>query len=216
MMWTASSITSVIRKAKGPGNLWGYNPISVARFDALYGRSGKPDPGRCCCDFGGARRRISCVIYAHVRLWASPQVKVSAALITWGEISKGFARSDAYGSVMQDWPSIVEAGFMDIMLPMNYKRELAGEAVTHAQFLASTAGQSGRFGVNVIDGEDLNSLDGTLRRRNQRATSADWQAWRLIVIAHKQGAGQRKCPTWRFSRPSARRFSAATAARRAG
>ncbi|MCX7017637.1 MAG: family 10 glycosylhydrolase [bacterium] len=161
-------------ESKGPGNQWGYNPAAVARFNALYGRAGKPDPGDPqWCDF--RRRQVANLmrkVCAHARLWR-PQIKVSAALITWGEISKGFERSDAYASVMQDWPAIAQAGFMDIMLPMNYKREhVAGESRAHrewARFLAATAIESGRFGVNVIDGEGLNSLDGILAQA--KATS---------------------------------------------
>ena len=154
-------------ESKGGGNQWGYNPTAVARFNTLYGRTGRPaadDPQ--FCEF--RRQQIRFLlrkVYAHVRAWR-PLVKVSAALIAWGGVANGFENTDAYGIVMQDWLSMAQAGFLDIMLPMNYKREsVASQAVDFrgwTQFLAAVARQTGRFGVNVVDGESLNTLDGVL------------------------------------------------------
>lgn len=154
-------------ETKGGGNMWGYNPISVARFNTLYGRTGKPAPDDAqWCEF--RRQQVVFMVrkvYAHVRAWR-PNVKVSGALITWGSIAKGFEKSDAYGVVMQDWEGLARAGFLDLMIPMNYKREgVTDQARQHrewAQFLGEVARTSGRFGVNGVDGEELNSLDGIL------------------------------------------------------
>jgi uncharacterized lipoprotein YddW (UPF0748 family) len=158
-----------VRYPEGPGagNQWGYNPISVARFNSLYGRNGKPavdDPQ--WCDF--RRRQVYFLVrkaYAHIRAWR-PQVKLSAATITWGDVNRGFERSDAYGRIMQDWERMAQAGFLDIVIPMNYKREsVAAQAAAHrnwARFLGNLASESGRFGVNGVDGETLNSLEDIL------------------------------------------------------
>lgn len=158
-----------LRYPEGPGtgNAWGYNPISVARFNNLYGRTGTPDRNDPQWnDF--RRRQVSDLVrkvYAHVRAWR-PNVKVSAATITWGNVDKGFERSDAYTGILQDWAGLAQEGFLDIMVPMNYKREsVASQAASHrawAQFLGNVARQTGRFGVNGVDGESLNSLSDVL------------------------------------------------------
>lgn len=152
-------------ECEGKANQWGYNPIAIARFNALYGRSGKPAPDDPdWCEF--RRQQVSDLIrkvYAHVRKWR-PAVKVSAAAIAWGSISKGYEYTDAYSTIFQDWAGMARSGFLDIMIPMNYKREnVAEQAADHrrwAQFLGYWAQQTGRFGVNTVDGEDLNDLNG--------------------------------------------------------
>lgn len=146
---------------------WGYNPIALARYNALSGKSGKPSPSDET--FSAFRRQqISDhmrKIYAHVRAWR-PRVKVGAATITWGGISGDFTKTSAYNEVMQDWQGMAMEGWLDVMMPMNYKREnVAAQARDHrdwAQFLANLSQQSGRHGVNIVDGETLNSLDGIL------------------------------------------------------
>lgn len=154
-------------EGKGEGNGWGYNPISLARFNALYSRTGKPaanDP-----QFSEFRREqvydLVRKVYAHVRAWR-PRVKVSAATITWDDVDKGFDHTDAYNNIMQDWPRIANDGFLDVMFPMNYKREkVQAQARAHrdwARFLGQVAQESGRFGVNGVDGEELNTVDGIL------------------------------------------------------
>lgn len=150
--------------SEGMGNLWGYNPIALKRFHKLYGRSGTPkhnDP-----EFSEFRRRqISDhmrKIYAHVRAWR-PHVKVGAATITWGSIGTNFGQTSAYAQIMQDWPTMATDGWLDVIMPMNYKRESnARQAKDHrdwAAFLANVARQSGRAGINIVDGENLNSLN---------------------------------------------------------
>jgi hypothetical protein len=81
-------------------------------------------------------------------------------------VDKGFERSDAYSRVMQDWEGFAESGFIDLLVPMNYKREARpDQAADHrgwARFLGQTASRAGRIGINGVDGEDLNSLDDIL------------------------------------------------------
>ncbi len=164
-------------ESKGGGNQWGYNPVAVARFNAIYGRSGRPAPDDPqFCQF--RQRQIFFLmrkVYAHVRVWR-PLVKVSAALIAWGDVAGGFEKSDAYSIVLQDWPSMARAGFLDIMLPMNYKRErVAREAADFRDwtlFLAATAKQTGRFGVDIISGQNMNALDDVLAQ-TQGARNVD-------------------------------------------
>lgn len=155
-----------IRYPEGKGiSPWGYNETAVQRFNQLTGRSGKPannDPA-----WAEFRRRqvydLVRKVYAHVRAWR-PRVKVSAATIVWGSPGKGFESSDAYANIFQDWPRMANDGWLDVIFPMNYKREaVAAQAAAHrdwARFLGEVARQSGRHGVNSSDGEELNKLSG--------------------------------------------------------
>lgn len=161
-----------IRYPEGKGiSPWGYNPTAVERFNRLTGRKGKPenhDPEWCAF----RRRQISDLmrkVYAHVKAWR-PHVKVSAATIVWGSPDRGFERSDAYASVFQDWPGMAAEGWLDVMFPMNYKRESRPEQAkdyrSWARFLGQVARQTGRHGVNSSDGEELNTLEGIIAQLN--------------------------------------------------
>lgn len=152
-------------EAEGAGNQWGYNPTAIARFNKLYGRTGKPAPNDPQFD-EFRRMQVSQLVrkvYAHVRAWR-PNVKVGAATIAWGTVSKGFAQADAYKTIFQDWQGLAQEGSLDILSPMNYKREhVSSQAADHrvwAQYLGALAQQTGRFGVNMVDGEKLNDMNG--------------------------------------------------------
>lgn len=154
-------------ESEGKGNQWGYNSIALQRFNKLYGRSGTPETNDP--DFNEFRRRQIYdhmrKIYAHVRAWR-PNVKIGAATITWGSLGNDFRQTSAYSHIMQDWPTMTMDGWLDVVLPMNYKRENnERQAKDHrdwASFLGRLAEQSGRAGVNIVDGETLNSLGGIL------------------------------------------------------
>ena len=146
---------------------WGYNPVAVGRFNALTGRTGSPDrTDPAWCEF--RRRQISDMVrraYIEVRK-VKPRAKLSLACIAWGSPAKGFTGSDAYGDIFQDWPGLANLGFVDLMLPMNYKRESnPAQARWHrewAQLMAGVGQRSGRFAINVVDGEGLNTASGVL------------------------------------------------------
>ncbi len=151
----------------GSASAWGYNPIALKRFNALYNKSGKPevsDP-----EFAEFRRRQIYdhmrKIYAHVRAWR-PRVKIGAATITWGGLKGDFTKTSTYASIFQDWQTMAVDGWLDVVLPMNYKREgRSDQARDHrdwAAFLGQVSQQSGRHGVNIVDGEELNSISGIL------------------------------------------------------
>ncbi len=149
--------------SSGAGNVWGYNPVALERFRRIYGRTGKPAPDDP--QWSEFRRmqvaHLARKVYAHVRLWR-PRVKVSAALIVYGNPAADFEATEPYKGVMQDWPRIAADGWLDLLMPMNYKRErIAAQASAHrewARFLGQTARSTGRFGLNGVDGETLNSL----------------------------------------------------------
>jgi len=58
-----------------------------------------------------------------------PQVKLSAAVIPWGDgprTDADWQKTSAYSSVFQDWRAWLEEGILDQAMPMNYFRESTG------------------------------------------------------------------------------------------
>jgi uncharacterized lipoprotein YddW (UPF0748 family) len=111
------------------GNGWGYHPVTVARFNARYGRTGQPsttDP--LWLQF---RRDQVTSLVRKVYLNAialKPQIKISADTITWGASgvssdAQWYGSSSAYTDVLQDWRGWMEEGILDINIPMNYYRQ---------------------------------------------------------------------------------------------
>ncbi|MBN9690413.1 MAG: family 10 glycosylhydrolase [Verrucomicrobia bacterium] len=106
---------------------WGFNPISVARFQRIYGRTIRPAPG----DFAWLQFRRDQVtgIVRRIYLTATelrPALKVSAATITFApgiSETSAWTTSAAYTSVLQDWRAWMEEGILDLNVPMAYFRQ---------------------------------------------------------------------------------------------
>lgn len=105
----------------------GYNPVTVARFNQRFGRSGKPDPYDATWKqfrrdqvTGLLRKVYLCAIAAR------PEVKISADTITWAPSvtndAQWFASARAYNDVLQDWRGWMQEGILDLNIPMNYFR----------------------------------------------------------------------------------------------
>lgn len=104
-----------------PGSDWGYNPVSVARFNAFYGKSGQPslsDP-----DWSDWRRECITLqvkkIYVK-SLMIDPSVVLTADTVAWGWSWDDFESSAAYTSVFQDWVGWLQAGIIDYNALMAY------------------------------------------------------------------------------------------------
>lgn len=107
------------------GTAWGYNPVSVNRFNTLYSRSGQPSNSDS--DWLQFRRDQVTDLVRKVYLSAidiDPDVVVSAATITWGTSgitsTSQWPNSAAYSSVLQDWRAWMEEGILDLNVPMTY------------------------------------------------------------------------------------------------
>jgi uncharacterized lipoprotein YddW (UPF0748 family) len=106
------------------GIQWGYNPTSVARFNARFNRKNTPTPD----DPQWSQWRRDQVTAVVRRIWlestaANPRIKVSAALIPWGDgpaDDAAWKATSAYRAVFQDWRAWLEEGILDIAFPMNY------------------------------------------------------------------------------------------------
>ena len=126
---TASTSTTSATPSATDGLSWGYNETSIARFNARYGRDGRPagnDPL-----WSQWRRDQVTALVRGIYLGAlaiKPEVKISAAVIPWGDgprTDADWQRTAAYSSVFQDWRSWLEEGIVDQVMPMNYFRESA-------------------------------------------------------------------------------------------
>lgn len=170
---------------------WGYNPVSVARFNARYGRSGQPkweDPlwKQWRRDQVTALVRKVYVMTQAIR----PEVAISAATITWqdgphdmrGMSARKFwlEKSPGMNRVFQDWPSWLKEGILDINCQMSYYQEK-----NHPDWFRHWIewGKQNQFGRWVVPGcgcwlnsipESIQQIDAIQRpgRKGKRAAGA--------------------------------------------
>ncbi len=106
-----------------PGAAWGYNPVSVARFNAFRNRSGKP----AASDALWSDWRRECLtqqvkkIYVK-SLMVDPDVVVTTDTVAWagGGEWRDFKTSRPYTDVFQDWVGWLRAGIIDYNALMGY------------------------------------------------------------------------------------------------
>ncbi|HOL28371.1 MAG TPA: family 10 glycosylhydrolase [Phycisphaerae bacterium] len=107
-------------------NNQGYNPVSVARYNARYGLTGQPNPTDE--QFKQWRRdQVTAFVrkvYANVQA-VKPWVKVSASVVTWNpsptaSTRQAFMNTRAYYDVYSDWDAWMQEGILDMSMPMTY------------------------------------------------------------------------------------------------
>ncbi len=109
-----------IRYPEASGD-WGYNPVSVARFNEIYGKSGQPSPSDPdWCDW-----RRECVTLevkkVYVKsLMVNPNVVLTADTVNWGYDYDDWENSSAYAGVFQDWVRWLQDGIIDYNALMDY------------------------------------------------------------------------------------------------
>lgn len=108
-----------------PGNQWGYGDRSLRRYWRDTGRSGIPEATDALFTRWRAAqvtRMVREVRDAIER--ARPRIELTAATVTWGSPSPdGYLATPGYTSAAQDWPSWCDAGLLDRVYIMHYKRE---------------------------------------------------------------------------------------------
>ena len=106
---------------------WGYNPTALARFQAATGRADRPAPSDAQWtqwrrdQITAMVRRVYLDTYA-----AKPHVRVSIDGITYGDgpaAQGGWERTRTYAEQLQDWRGWLQEGIVDLVIPMNYKRD---------------------------------------------------------------------------------------------
>ena len=110
------------------GPNWGYNPVSVDRFNRRHGRTGDPAPADPL--WKQWRRDQVTALVRKVYAMASavkPKAQVSAATITWQDGPRNLreweAKSAAMNRVFQDWRSWMKEGILDLNCLMSYYDE---------------------------------------------------------------------------------------------
>ncbi len=107
-------------------NTEGYNPTSVARYNARYGLSG--DPASTSEQFKQWRRdQVTAFVrqmYARIQK-TKPWVRQSGSFVTWNpspttSTRAGFQATRPYYDVYSDWDSWIQEGIVDIAVPMTY------------------------------------------------------------------------------------------------
>ncbi|SMO38732.1 family 10 glycosylhydrolase [Melghirimyces algeriensis] len=109
------------------GQEWGYNPVSLTRFQKETGEVNKPDPQ----DEQWMKWRREQVYFLIRNVYLKSvalrsDIKVSAAVIAWGkgpENREEYQYSAPVTQVMQDWDHWLQEGMIDLAIPMNYNRE---------------------------------------------------------------------------------------------
>lgn len=106
-----------------PGSAWGYNPVSVARFNAFYGKSGQPS----LSDPAWSDWRRECITHQVKKVYVKslmidPDVVVTTDTVAWGGAGSwlDFESSRAYTDVFQDWVGWLRAGIIDYNALMGY------------------------------------------------------------------------------------------------
>jgi len=108
------------------GNNQGYNPTSIARYNARYGLSGQPLPGDE--RFKQWRRdQVTALVrkvYANIQA-TKPWVRQSGAFVTWNpsptaSTREAFQATRPYYDVYSDWDSWIQEGIVDMAVPMTY------------------------------------------------------------------------------------------------
>lgn len=103
---------------------WGYNQTNVARYNARYGTTGLPRPDDPRWLQWRREQTANLVRKVYLKTIAlKPKVKVSSAVITWGDgpVSEaGWKQTRAYVDVGQDWRGWLQEGIIDLVVPMNY------------------------------------------------------------------------------------------------
>ena len=110
---------------------YGYHYLAVERFRRLTNANAAEPPQANAAAWNAFRREQVTALTRQIYLRAHearPGVKVSAALISWGNApadEAGFQASASYGKVFQDWIGWMKEGILDLGVPMHYFRDPA-------------------------------------------------------------------------------------------
>ena len=154
-----------VRYYEGDPLRWGYNPTSVARFNAAVrprpGDAARARPTRSGSPGAATRSPRWCAASTSRPRRIKPNVAVTAAVVTWGrgpQTDDDWERQAPYAAVLQDWRAWLQEGIVDYLLPMDYYRENSEQA--HVVRHLDPAGRSthtGQRGVVLGLGSYLNS-----------------------------------------------------------
>jgi uncharacterized lipoprotein YddW (UPF0748 family) len=157
-----------VRYYEGQPLRWGYNPTSVARFNAQLYRDPATQPAPNDPDWIAWRRdQVTALVrrvYTQTKA-VRPNVAVTAAVVTWGQgpiTDVDWQRQAAYSAVLQDWRTWPGQGIVDYLLPMNYFRESNEQASWFDTWTQWQVTYTDKRGIVLGLGSYLNSGDDVL------------------------------------------------------
>jgi uncharacterized lipoprotein YddW (UPF0748 family) len=157
-----------VRYYEGDPLRWGYNPSSVARFNAQFGRDPDSQPAPTDPDWVAWRRdQVTALvrqIYTQVKA-IKPKVAVTAAVVTWGHgplTATDWVHQAPYAAVLQDWQGWLQQGIVDYVLPMDYYRDSGDQATWFDNWTQWQVTYAGQRHVVLGLGSYLNSDDAVL------------------------------------------------------
>ena len=163
----------------------GYNPVSVRRFNLAYDRTEGSLPLPWDTSWSQWRRDQMDALTRRIYLETiaiKPGMKVSASTITFfrGPTTLGgFANTEAYSRVFQDWDGWMRQGILDLNVPMVYKPVSGPNPVTNADNAAQFTDWT-RFAIThqysrqsaIGIGAYLNTFEDTLAQMAQTRETA--------------------------------------------
>ena len=112
------------------GGAQGYNPTSIARYNARYGLTGQPSSTDDLFDQWRRDQITGIVRQVYARIQSvKPHVLQSGSFVTWNpsptaSTRAAFQATRPYGNrsdgVFSDWDAWMQEGIMDVGIPMNY------------------------------------------------------------------------------------------------
>jgi uncharacterized lipoprotein YddW (UPF0748 family) len=157
-----------VRYYEGDALRWGYNPASVARFNAQFGRDPSTQPAPDDSRWIAWRRDQVTALVRRIYTQAKaikPNVAVSAAVVAWGkgpQTAADWEVQPAYAAVLQDWRGWLSQGIVDYLLPMDYYREAGQQATWFDTWTQWQVTYAGRRNVVLGLGSYLNGAEGAL------------------------------------------------------
>ncbi|MFB3897264.1 MAG: family 10 glycosylhydrolase [bacterium] len=137
---------------------WGYNTTAVARFNEEYSRTGQPSATDNTWRAWRRRQITQLVkkIYANI-MAVKPQVKVSAATISWGNTgSSGYL--DAYNYEFQEWCEWMKNHYLDFNGNMAYDDTFS---IWSSKCIFALDSAYGRHVYKIL-GAYMNAIDSTI------------------------------------------------------
>lgn len=179
----------------------GYNPVTVARFNQRFGRTGQPTPTDPL--WKQFRRDQITGLLRKVYLNAialKPHIKISCDTITWNpgpaNLSAWYSSARAYNDVLQDWRGWMEEGIMDLNIPMAYFDQAGSYRLAWTNWCNFTRDHQYNRHAVIGPGVYLNAIaDAVLQMRHTRLPSPAGNYVRGVVgydynTPYKGGAGQ--------------------------
>jgi uncharacterized lipoprotein YddW (UPF0748 family) len=158
-----------------PSPRYGYNPASLARFQAATGRSDKPAPE----DPQWMQWRRDQVTKLVKRIYLNlnavkPRMTLSVAAIAWGAGPQNddFSNSSPFKRTLQDWNGWLNAGYVDFVVPMVYDKEDGGQQQGwYDSWVNYVRNHHGRRAAAIGVGVWLNNADQNLAQIRRGASA---------------------------------------------